>query len=325
MSAFTLLRNMGGAFKDAAIQPTAGGDAATSADRLLAQGRYALLIDCDQEATPDERTLALAWLALERDMAFVAAPHLGNEDDQQSGAPAAAAIPSLYVDRYATTNSQFAKFVSDDGYGQMDLWPQSIWPNLLQFVDETGHPGPRFWRQGQPPQGRENHPVVGVNWFEARAYSLWCGKRLPTAAQWEHTGSFCGGPDGRTRSTKYPWGHTFVANRANTWTGGPGDTVPVDAYAGGSTPNGIYQLVGNVWEWVATQYEYISGDSNLRVAFEEPMVEIRGGAFDTYFETQATCQFRTGQPFLYRGANVGFRCCLSADRLVEPPSMAAFE
>jgi iron(II)-dependent oxidoreductase len=86
----------------------------------------------------------------------------------------------------------------------------------------------------------------------------------------------------------------------------------------------VFQLVGNVWEWVATQFEYIPKESGLRVAFEEPMVEIRGGAFDTYFETQATSQFRTGQPFLYRGANVGFRCCVPADQLADAPPPSAF-
>jgi gamma-glutamyl hercynylcysteine S-oxide synthase len=295
----------------------------SEADRLLAQGRYAVLLDRDRQQPRDERTVAIAWLSLEQHMAFVPAPDLAAHphQDSQQGVPS---IPAIYLDRCATTNAQFARFVADDGYSQMDLWPQSIWPNLLQFVDETGHSGPRFWKHGQPPKGREDHPVVGINWFEARAYARWCGKRLPTSDEWEHAASCCGGPDGRTLDARYPWGDVFSPDRCNTWTGGPGETVPVTAYASGATPNGIYQLIGNVWEWVATQFEYIPQDRSLRVAFEEPMVEIRGGAFDTYLETQATCQFRTGQPFLYRGANVGFRCCLPASRLVDPPDPTAF-
>ncbi len=47
------------------------------------------------------------------------------------------------------------------------------------------------------------------------------------------------------------------------------------------------------------------------------MAEIRGGAYDTYFHSHATCQFRTGQPLLFRGENVGFRCCISESALVE--------
>lgn len=316
-----LRRSVASTPRPAAEAPPAG--EATEADRLLAAGRFALLLDRDRDEPRDERTIALAWLALEQSMAFVPAPdligHAGDEDDRST-----AHIPAIYLDRYATTNAQFANFVAEDGYSQMDLWPQSIWPNLLQFVDETGHSGPRFWRNGQFPKGRENHPVVGINWFEARAYALWCGKRLPTSDEWEHAASCCGGPDGRTLDARYPWGDVFSPDRCNTWTGGPGETVPVTACESGATPNGIYQLIGNVWEWVATQFEYIPQDTSLRIAFEEPMVEIRGGAFDTYLETQATCQFRTGQPFLYRGANVGFRCCLPAGRLVDPPEPTAF-
>lgn len=269
-------------------------------------------------------TLALAWLSLEKDMAFVPAPDLGNAETQTQGDAEAPQVSSIYLDRFAVTNEDFARFVADDGYSQTELWPQSIWPNLLQFVDSTGQSAPRFWSHGQPPKGKQQHPVVGVNWFEARAYARWCGKRLPTATEWEHAASWCGGRDGRTQQSRYPWGDTFVPDRANTWTGGPGETVSVEEFSAGCTPNGVYQLVGNVWEWVATQFEYIPKESGLRVAFEEPMVEIRGGAFDTYFETQATCQFRTGQPFMYRGLNLGFRCCAPADQLTDPPPPSAF-
>jgi gamma-glutamyl hercynylcysteine S-oxide synthase len=319
---FSVLRRSAAAPPRAAAgAPESVGDSA--ADHLLAQGRYAVLLDRDREQPRDERTIALAWLALEQNMAFVPAPDLANHP-HHDGQQGDSSVPAIYLDRCATTNAQFANFVADDGYSQMDLWPQSIWPNLLQFVDESGHSGPRFWKQGQPPRGREDHPVVGINWFEARAYALWCGKRLPTSDEWEHAASCCGGPDGRTLDARYPWGDVFSPDRCNTWTGGPGETVPVTSYDSGATPNGIYQLIGNVWEWVATQFEYIPQDRNLRIAFEEPMVEIRGGAFDTYLETQATCQFRTGQPFLYRGGNVGFRCCLPASRLVDPPAPTAF-
>ncbi len=101
-------------------------------------------------------------------------------------------------------------------------------------------------------------------------------------------------------------------------------TVPVDDFDQGCTPNGIYQLIGNVWEWVATQYECDAGSSDVQITLDRPMAEIRGAAFDTYFETQATCQFRSGQPFLYRGRNLGFRCCVPAGQLTPPPDPSAF-
>jgi iron(II)-dependent oxidoreductase len=77
-------------------------------------------------------------------------------------------------------------------------------------------------------------------------------------------------------------------------------------------------LIGNTWEWTSDAIDGCQ-DGDSHIVFESPMAEIRGGAFDTYLETQATCQFRTGQPPLYRRPNIGFRCCISAQDLPCPP------
>ena len=90
--------------------------------------------------------------------------------------------------------------------------------------------------------------------------------------------------------------------------------MPVNAYAKGVTPNGIQQLIGNVWEWVYASIEHVQDGQDL-FALQEPLGEIRGGAFDTYFASQATCQFRSGQPLFLRVPNTGFRCCVPASAL----------
>ena len=69
-------------------------------------------------------------------------------------------------------------------------------------------------------------------------------------------------------------------------------------------------MIGNTWEWVATQFELGDGEAEF---VDQILAEIRGGAFDTYFESQTTSQFRTGQPLLHRGKNIGFRCCVNED------------
>jgi iron(II)-dependent oxidoreductase len=157
--------------------------------------------------------------------------------------------------------------------------------------------------------------VVGICWYEASAYARWVGKRLPTTAEWEKAASWPADLGGTGPKSRYSWGNGFDPRRANTWSSALKETSPVDAYADGATLNGIYQLVGNVWEWVADRYPGPFVKEGQRVVFDHPMRDIRGGAFDSYFETQVTCQFRTGHPELDRQPNIGFRCAVSADRL----------
>jgi len=303
-----------------------------SAD-LVRSGRYCHVLANGNDQPREDGLLAQAWKALEKEMALVPTGEtrlLSFEDevlvsDRSERPPAQrVTVRAMYLDRYAVTNRQFARFVAAGGYGRANLWPPEILPFVLQCVDTTGAPGPRYWAHGKPPQNKLDHPVVGVSWYEAHAYSQWIGKRLPTPAEWQRAGSWCS-PDSMSGSeSKYPWGNAFEPTRANTWYGGRNDTVSVDQYANGATGNGVYQLIGNVWEWVAAIVGHESSASGTQLVFEQPMAEIRGGAFDTYFSNQATCQFRTGQPLVMRADNVGFRCCVSVDQLRPPPNPSAF-
>jgi iron(II)-dependent oxidoreductase len=233
-------------------------------------------------------------------------------------------VEAFYIDRFAVTNAEYAEFINDGGYSSVELWPSEILAQVLQFVDQTGQSGPRGWSHGRPPEGKADHPVVGICWYEAKAYARWAGKRLPTPAQWQQAGCWRTNESGHGKMLRYPWGNAFDPVKANIWSSGHRGTVPVDAYRQGCTPNGIYQLVGNVWEWVDADFEIRAGSEGIRVAMEQPMAEIRGGAFDTYFDAQATCQFRSGQIALHRTANVGFRCCVAVELLRVPPDPSAF-
>ena len=116
------------------------------------------------------------------------------------------------------------------------------------------------WRAPDGPHSsvadRADHPVVHVSWRDAAAYARWCGKRLPTEAEWEHAAR------GGLQQARYPWGDELRAggrHHCNIWQGrfpeiNTGDdgylgTAPVDAFA----PNGygLYNTSGNVWEWCA--------------------------------------------------------------------------
>lgn len=208
--------------------------------------------------------------------------------------------------RTCVTNGQFQKFLDNGGYEDLDLWPQDIWPHLIDLKDQTGHTGPRFWREGRHNRLISDHPVVGVCYYEAAAYAKWAGYRLPTGAEWQMAASW------RIRSSahvlrRYPWGDALDISRCNIWASNIGHTVPVTEYESGAAPNGVHQLIGNVWEWTSSEFTAI--DELARTVVGDMLLkEVRGGAFDTYFPAQATSTFRTGLASLTRAHNVGFRC-----------------
>ncbi len=295
-------------------------------EEMLAHGRYALLLRPQIVGNLNERQRERTHSALGDGMAIVPAGEvlLGDvhdalddgrftEDEVDRNRLERVTVEDFLLDRYPVTNRQFYQFVASGGYQQLSLWQPSILAAVLDFVDQTGAPGPRLWRDGHFPRGEEDFPVVGVCWHEAAAFARWVGKRLPTDAEWVKAACWpVPVATGVWQQRKFPWGNALERVRANLWGAGPGRTVPVDQYSEGISAGGIYQLVGNIWEW--TMGDFGCDDLNGALLAEpggSPVLKsLRGGAFDTYFESQATCQFRSGDHPLARKHNVGFRCAL---------------
>ena len=292
-------------------------------DQMLGQGRYALLlrpqVACDLRAELFERTLTELQnhMALVPDGAVVLGDTDGNAGELEIGAdgsprqPRSVRVAPYFLDRYPVTNREFFEFVASGGYEQIAFWDTAIWPAVLDFVDRSGRPGPCFWNDGCYAVGRHDHPVVGVCWYEAAAYARWAGKRLPTDAEWVKSGAW---PvmlsNSQSSQRRFPWGDTMDRSKANLWGSGPGHTVSVRQYDDGVSVGGIYQLIGNVWEWTRSDYvpSYFAPEEFIA---ESPLKSLRGGAFDTYFDNQATCQFQSGDIQIARKQNIGFRCAVS--------------
>lgn len=294
--------------------------------RILVRNRqYAHIVFPMDGIQFDPESMRFAWMAIDHDMAYVPGGNITLCGEYATTTEEGFALvpqtigssetESVYLDRWCVTNVDYQRFVDDGGYENIALWPEQILTSVLQFVDSTEKPGPASWSNGAPNKGTAAHPVVGVSWYEANAYAQWVGKRLPTSAEWQRAGTW-GKTSSDTRlESKYPWGNSFDPQFANTWASGIHQTVSVHECKGGNTPNGVRQLIGNVWEWMNTQY-LLAATEEICVHITDPMAEIRGGAFDSYFHSHTTCQSRSAQTLSSRLNNVGFRCCFSADGII---------
>lgn len=214
-------------------------------------------------------------------------------------------LAGFSIDATSVTNEAFAAFVDETGYvTEAESFGFSAVFHLLVTGPESDvvgvAPGTPWWigvrgadwrrpgGQGSSLDGRSDHPVVHVSWNDAQAYCAWAERRLPTEAEWEYAAR--GGLD----RAKYPWGDAEVDDptwRANIWQGtfprtntledGYLDTAPVRTYA--SNGYGLWQMVGNVWEWCADWYSpttYDSGPAENPVGPDRGTTRVmRGGSY----------------------------------------------
>ena len=172
------------------------------------------------------------------------------------------------------------------------------------FVNAVGYKKPEHWQNGVIPQGKENHPVVCVSWEDAVTFCTWASKvsgqvvRLPNEAEWEKAAR---GTDRRT----YPWGNNIDKSFANYDGSG---TTSVDCYKKGESPYGVFDMVGNVLEWVDDWYEGYPGNAISNPEFGTIYRVQRGGSFDLKYVSNLRVSHRA-RYFQDSSDNTGgFRC-----------------
>jgi formylglycine-generating enzyme required for sulfatase activity len=181
-------------------------------------------------------------------------------------------LPAFYIDVFPTTNADYARFVA-----------------------ATGHERPQHWgNSSEPPDDIRDHPVVFVTWHDASAYSEWSAKSLPSSKQWEKAAR-------GVRGDIYPWGSQSTPAKCNVREGGIRSTTPVNRYHSGVSPYHVYDMCGNVWEWLATKSD-------------PGRYELRGSAFTSPFSRATPSIFNDASAEMLDD-DTGFRCATPAETM----------
>jgi formylglycine-generating enzyme required for sulfatase activity len=233
---------------------------------------------------------------------------LGNDEGSDDEKPSQLVrINPFYIDETEVANGQYAQCVEA---GACDP-PQS--PNATYHDAYYGN------------SGYDDYPVIFVNWYAADTFCAWRDARLPSEAEWEKAASF---DPVQQLKLRYPWGDAFDGTKLNfcdvncpnerhdlTANDGHRDTAPVGSYGNGRSPIGLYDMSGNVMEWVndwynSRVYRDIS-DTNPLGPVDGQFKVIRGGSWLSDVEDVSTTARTSFDPLVAR-ANLGFRCATDA-------------
>lgn len=210
---------------------------------------------------------------------------MGSETGEPNERPEhAVTLDPYFIDQFEVSNAEYLACVAEDGCTQS---------NLRNSFRRAGYrDDPLF----------ADYPVMGVTWTQANAYCQWAGQRLPTEAEWEFAAS---GPDNLT----WPWGNEFDARLSAA---SSLDTEAIDSFPEGASPFGVFNMAGNVNEWVLDRFDanfYANSPETNPVNLDSGSSQIyRGGSFDN---TNGAF-FTTSRRFVVSGStfdvDIGFRC-----------------
>ena len=207
-------------------------------------------------------------------------------------------LDDFLIGKYEVTTSQYAEFLNaigmdSDGnrFINMEIAAIRIKDQVYRVI-----------------KGREDHPMVGVSWYGAKAYAEWEGGRLATEAEWEKAAR---GKDER----EWPWGDLWDAGKCNSWESGVQGTAPVGSFPTGASPYGLNDLAGNVYEWLADWYQAdyyrISPPRNPKGPDSGTFRVLRGGSW-VEFAQGCRATFRFGQLPDSADSDTGFRIARDA-------------
>ncbi len=208
---------------------------------------------------------------------------LGNDNGEPNEGPAQQSfLDTFLMDAFEVNNADFAAFVEATGY--------------VTFREREG--SPQSWRTAFA-EGKERHPVVFVTFDDAQAFCEWVGKRLPTEFEWEKAAR---GPD----NFLYPWGNEYDSVAFNGKESGVRGTVVGGSYP--ANPYGLFDMAGNVREWVASPYVAYPNSTYQDKFYSETYRGIRGGGWFDEGEFVSATNRNSGDPKITANDDIGFRC-----------------
>jgi gamma-glutamyl hercynylcysteine S-oxide synthase len=225
-------------------------------------------------------------------------------------------LPSYWIDRYPVTRGAYQAFIDAGGYSQKRWWSEAGWHWLEHYQNpliagRSPQPSQPLYWQSWP--ANDSHPVCGVNWYEAEAYARFCGKRLPTEAEWEKAARW---NPATNQSQLYPWGNTsdvFSNALPCNYNQHFDMTTPVGAFPSGQSAYGCYDMLGNVWEWTASMFQDYPGFTSFPYAgysssyFDRQHFVLKGGSWATR-PWALRASFRNWYHPHVRQIFAGFRC-----------------
>jgi len=227
-------------------------------------------------------------------------------------------LSGYWIGKYEVTRGEYRKFMDAGGYSNPAYWSSDGW----YYRNYYGCTQPRCWAAQQDWETgtftqTDNHPVVGVSWYEAEAYCSWAGVRLTTEAEWEKAARWVAAT---SHPNVYPWGDDGAVEKCNNrWDTNPAgggyekyQTAAVGSYPAGASPYGCQDMAGNAWEWVQDWFKSYPGSGNPFDLTGSYRV-LRGGYwyyfqyYPYYFYSYRCAMRQVHNPGDNSNINVGFR------------------